>query len=76
MSKDKSYSLAFIAELTDSKIVGNEDFIVDNLSTLDNATKSSISFLANSKYKKNLKKSKSIAIITSAKKKIKKETEM
>ena len=66
MSKDKSYSLAFIAELTDSKIVGNEGFIVDNLSTLDNATKSSITFLANSKYKKNLKKSKSIAIITSA----------
>jgi UDP-3-O-[3-hydroxymyristoyl] glucosamine N-acyltransferase len=57
VSKDKSYSLALIAKYTDSKIVGDEDFIVDNLSTLDNATESSITFLANSKYKKNLKKS-------------------
>lgn len=55
MSKDKSYSLASIAKLTNSKIVGNEDFIVDNLSTLDDATESSISFITNTKYKNNLR---------------------
>ena len=64
MSKDKSYSLGYIADLTNSKIVGNKDFIVDNLSTLENASSTSITFLANTKYKKYLKTSKSLAIIT------------
>ena len=64
MSKDKSYTLGYIADLTNSKIVGNKDFIVDNLSTLENASNTSITFLANTKYKKHLKNSKSLAIIT------------
>ena len=64
MSKDKSYTLGYIADLTNSKIVGNKDFIVDNLSTLENASSTSITFLANTKYKKYLKTSKSLAIIT------------
>ena len=64
MPKDKSYSLGYIADLTNSNIVGNKDFIVDNLSTLENASNSSITFLANTKYRKHLKNSKSLAIIT------------
>lgn len=64
MSKDKSYSLGYIADLTNSNIVGNKDFIVDNLSTLENASNSSITFIANTKYRKHLKNSKSLAIIT------------
>ena len=64
MPKNKSYSLGYIADLTNSKIVGNKDFIVDNLSTLENASSTSITFLANTKYKKYLKTSKSLAIIT------------
>jgi UDP-3-O-[3-hydroxymyristoyl] glucosamine N-acyltransferase len=64
VSKDKSYSLAYIAKLTDSKIVGSKDFIVDNLSTLENASNTSITFLGNTKYRKHLKNSKSLAIIT------------
>ena len=64
MSKDKSYTLGYIADLTNSKIVGNKDFIVDNLSTLENASNTSITFLANTKYRKHLKNSKSLAIIT------------
>jgi UDP-3-O-[3-hydroxymyristoyl] glucosamine N-acyltransferase len=62
--KDKSYSLGYIADLTNSNIVGNKDFIVDNLSTLENASNSSITFIANTKYRKHLKNSKSLAIIT------------
>jgi len=62
--KDKSYSLGYIADLTNSNIVGNKDFIVDNLSTLENASNSSITFIANTKYRKYLKNSKSLAIIT------------
>ena len=64
MPKDKSYSLGYIADLTNSNIVGNKDFIVDNLSTLENASNSSITFIANTKYRKYLKNSKSLAIIT------------
>jgi len=62
--KDKSYSLGYIADLTNSNIVGNKDFIVDNLSTLENASDSSITFLANTKYRKYLRNSKSLAVIT------------
>jgi len=62
--KDKSYSLGYIADLTNSNIVGNKDFIVDNLSTLANASDSSITFLANTKYRKYLRNSKSLAVIT------------
>lgn len=64
MPKDKSYSLGYIADLTNSNIVGNKDFIVDNLSTLENASNSSITFLANTKYRKYLRNSKSLAVIT------------
>lgn len=64
MPKDKSYSLGYIADLTNSNIVGNKDFIVDNLSTLENASDSSITFLANTKYRKYLGNSKSLAVIT------------
>ena len=64
MPKDKSYSLGYIADLTNSNIVGNKDFIVDNLSTIENASDSSITFLANTKYRKYLRNSKSLAVIT------------
>ena len=64
MPKEKGYSLSYIADLTNTKIVGNKDFIVDNLSTLENASNSSITFIANTKYRKYLKNSKSLAIIT------------
>ena len=64
MPKEKGYSLSYIADLTNTKIVGNKDFIVDNLSTLENASNTSITFLANTKYKKYLKNTKSLAIIT------------
>ena len=63
-AKEKGYSLSYIADLTNTKIVGNKDFIVDNLSTLENASNTSITFLANTKYKKYLKNTKSLAIIT------------
>ena len=50
MSQKKEYSLAELAEFTGSKVVGNSHAVVNNISTLENATKESISFLANKKY--------------------------
>ena len=55
MSENKEYTLAEIAEHTDSKVVGDSMFIVNNLSTLEKASKDSLSFLSNSKYKNLLK---------------------
>ena len=52
MSPKKEYSLAEIAEFIGSKIVGNSSAVVSNIATLENATKESISFLANKKYHK------------------------
>ena len=49
MSPNKEYSLAEIAEFIGSKIVGNSSAVVSNIATLENATKESISFLANKK---------------------------
>ena len=46
MSSKKEYSLAEIAEFIDSKVVGNSSAVVNNISTLENATKESISFLS------------------------------
>ena len=63
MSQIKEYTLFEIAELTNSKVVGDEKFIVNNLATLKSSNTNSISFFSSSKYKKDLKKSKANAII-------------
>ena len=58
MSQKKEYTLAEIAEFTGSQIVGNSLAVVNNIATLENAKKDSISFLANKKYHKIILKLK------------------
>jgi UDP-3-O-[3-hydroxymyristoyl] glucosamine N-acyltransferase len=65
VSQSKEFTLAEIAEYIDSKIVGNSSAVVNNIATLDNATKESISFLANKKYHKYIKKTLAKAVIVS-----------
>jgi UDP-3-O-[3-hydroxymyristoyl] glucosamine N-acyltransferase len=62
----REYTLFEIAELTNSKVVGDEKFIVNNLATLKSSNTKSISFFSSPKYKKDLNKSKANAIIVHA----------
>ena len=63
MSEKKSYTLAKLAEYTNSKVIGDPSTVVNNLSTLEDADQESISFYSNKKYKKYLKTTKAIAVI-------------
>ena len=63
MDQIKEYTLFEIAKQTDSKVVGDENFVVNNLATLKSSNKSSISFFASPKYKMDLKRSRAKAII-------------
>ena len=65
MSQKKEYTLAEIAEITGSQIVGNSLAVVNNIATLENANKDSISFLANKKYQKHIKTTSANAVIVS-----------
>ena len=63
MDQIKEYTLFEIAKLTDSKVVGDENSVVNNLATLKSSNTSSISFFASAKYKMDFKKSRAKAII-------------
>jgi UDP-3-O-[3-hydroxymyristoyl] glucosamine N-acyltransferase len=65
VSQKKEYTLAEIAEITGSQIVGNSLAVVNNIATLQNANKDSISFLANKKYQKHIKTTSANAVIVS-----------
>jgi UDP-3-O-[3-hydroxymyristoyl] glucosamine N-acyltransferase len=65
VSQKKEYTLAEIAEITGSQIVGNSSAVVNNIATLENANKDSISFLANKKYQKHIKTTSANAVIVS-----------
>ena len=65
MSPKKEYSLAEIAEFIGSKVVGNSSAVVNNISTLENANKESISFLSNKKYYKYINTTSASAVIVS-----------
>ena len=47
MSEKKSYTLAKLAEYTNSKVIGDPNAVVNNLSTLEDADRESISFYTN-----------------------------
>jgi len=66
VSPKKEYSLAEIAEFIDSKVVGNSSAVVNNIATLENASKKSISFLSNKKYHKYIKTTLANAVIVSS----------
>jgi UDP-3-O-[3-hydroxymyristoyl] glucosamine N-acyltransferase len=65
VSQKKEYTLAEIAEITGSQIVGNSLAVVNNIATLENANKDSISFLANKKYQKHIKTTSANAVVVS-----------
>jgi UDP-3-O-[3-hydroxymyristoyl] glucosamine N-acyltransferase len=65
VSQKKEYTLAEIAEFTGSQIVGNSLAVVNNIATLQNANKDSISFLANKKYQKHIKTTSANAVVVS-----------
>jgi UDP-3-O-[3-hydroxymyristoyl] glucosamine N-acyltransferase len=52
-----------IASLLKGEIVGNNDVIIESLSTLENATSGSISFLSNPKYENQIYDTKASAVI-------------
>ena len=63
MSEHKSFTLKELAKVTDSILVGDENCIIDNLSTIENSSKSSITFLSKNKYAPSLASSKAAAVI-------------
>ena len=62
MSKPKSFKLSELANITGSKLVGN-DVLVDNLATIQHANKTSLTFVANKKYYHLLSETKAGSVI-------------
>jgi UDP-3-O-[3-hydroxymyristoyl] glucosamine N-acyltransferase len=58
----KKLTLANLAELTSAKLVGNPDTLITGVNTLEDATTTDLSFLANPKYTEAMKQSKAGAI--------------
>lgn len=52
-----------IASLLKGEIIGSKDVIIENLSSLDNASKGCISFLSNPKYENQIYETKASAVI-------------
>ena len=65
MSKLKSFNLGELEKLLEGKLVGNPDFLVDNLATLKNSNSTSITFITNNRYKSALKNCSANALIVS-----------
>tara|TARA_B110000027_G_C16092925_1_gene289336 strand:- start:717 stop:1652 length:936 start_codon:yes stop_codon:yes gene_type:complete len=63
VTEKKSFTLAELANLTDSIVIGDSSAVVNNLSTLENSSNTSITFLANSKYKNFLKTTRAKALV-------------
>ncbi len=61
-----TYRLDDIAELLGGQVMGDGSVVIDQISTLDAATSSQISFLTNSKYRAQLAHTKAGALILSA----------
>lgn len=64
MKKSTSFTLAEIAQITSSELIGKGDFRVTGVDNLESALESDLTFLANPLYIKQLKKSKAGAILT------------
>ena len=65
MSKHKSFTLGELAKATNTEVVGNSDCHINNLSTIDNASEGSITFLTNQKYLHSLDNCMASAIVVS-----------
>lgn len=58
----KFFSLAELAEMTDSVTLGDSDYLISNVSDLQSANAEDISFFSNPRYEQVMKKSKAGAI--------------
>ena len=65
MPKHKSFTLGELAKATNTEGVGNSDCHINNLSTIDNASEGSITFLTNQKYLHSLDNCMASAIVVS-----------
>ena len=63
MSEEKNFTLAELAEYSNSKVIGNGNAVVNNLASIQKSNPNSITFLTNLKYKSLLKTTKAIAIV-------------
>lgn len=59
-----NYTLKKISELLNAEIIGDENYIVDRVSSLENATSTSIVFVSDKKFLKFLDSTKSKVVIT------------
>lgn len=59
-------SLRAIAELTQSRLIGNEDTLIQGVSDLESATEQDASFLGSSRYEQAMRRSKAGVIFISA----------
>ena len=65
MPKHKSFTLGELAKATNAEVVDNSDCHINNLSTIDNASEGSITFLTNQKYLHSLDNCMASAIVVS-----------
>jgi len=65
VTKAKNFSLKELADILDTKLVGDPNCQISCISSITNAADGSISFLANNKYKENIKNTSASAIIIS-----------
>ncbi len=63
MTAHEGFTLLELSKLINAKLIGDGEAIVDNLSTIQNSNKTSLTFLSNKKYSKYIKASEAKAFI-------------
>ncbi len=63
MTAHEGFTLLELSKLINAKLIGDGEAIVDNLSTIQNSNKTSLTFLSNKKYSKFIKTSEAKAFI-------------
>ena len=60
---NKSFTLKELSKIIDASIAGDENIIISNIATIQDANKESLSFLSNKKYLKYLDTTSASAVI-------------
>ena len=63
MTAHEGFTLLELSKLINAKLIGDGEAIVDNLATIQNSNKTSLTFLSNKKYSKYIKTSEAKAFI-------------
>lgn len=63
MTAHEGFTLLELSKLINAKLIGDGEAIVDNISTIQNSNKTSLTFLSNKKYSKYIKTSEAKAFI-------------